>query len=181
MFRRRLLEDTVSRCYRSNVEMEIAYSTILNSVGNARGYDDNGLLAQMLNDVTACKEKMASACKSLAVVYAHQYKRSCQNGTQPETKENPLSAVRETNLRRAVDQSKMTYESLLETYDLMLRSLGVVSSRDDIEMLFQALKGVEECKDRFLAVSTMLSEINERLEQTYLEALYAPPPFFIDD
>jgi len=168
----------------SSEDLSKTYDAIFYAFGDAANPDDNDFLARCLKDVEECKDKMIAVSNSLEELHGRTKKL-----LQFYPKKLPFPHRRYINyeieaecekrdLRKAVLQSKCAYEELKEIYEMVLYSLGSTRNRDDNELLYRCLKTIESCKEKLLVVSNSVSEINERMEQYELEALYAPPPFF---
>lgn len=181
---RKSLQEAVRLSAQSSECLKKTYSVILDSIGNATSYDDNGFLAQSLSSVNECAEKMRAVSKSLAEILGRskpafslfQGKFAVDRG-----KDNPDMLFDNRYLRKAVNQSQYASEMLANEYELVLDALGCGETRNDNELLYQNLKIIEECKEKLRLISNSILEINESVERCELEVLYGPPPFFEND
>lgn len=181
---RKSLQEAVRLCVQSSECLKKTYSVILDSVGNANSYDDNSFLAECLSNINECGEKMVAVSKTLAEIRGRSKPAFSLLQSKPaEDREldGCYAPFDDRYLRKAVSQSRLAYENLVEVYGLVLDCLGSAGSRDDNELLYQNLKIVEDCKEKLRMVSSKIATINENLEQCELEILYGPPPFFEND
>lgn len=181
---RKNLQEAVKLSAQSSECLKKTYSVILDSVGNANNYDDNSFLAQCLSNIGECNEKMNVVSGALAEVWGCSKPALSLSQSKASKRKETVdydTPFDDRYLRKAVSQSRLAYENLVEVYGLVLDCLGSAGSRDDNELLYQNLKIVEECKEKLRMVSSKIAAINESLEQCELEILYGPPPFFEND
>ena len=181
---RKSLREAARLCAQSSACLKKTYSVILDSVGSTSNYDDNGFLVQSLISINECSEKMSAVSEALTEIWDRSKPGFSVLQNKPSSyrgEDDSCPPFDNRYLRKAVNQSKVAFDSLKEVYDLVLDALGSARTRDDNELLYQNLKTIEECKDKVSIISSRIAAINESLEQCELEVLYGPPPFFEND
>ena len=163
-------------------DLEELKDAIMDSVGKARDLDDNDSIAQCFTIVNESSERMLSVYESLTEIINRQGNRNStqkrENTTDKKENENPFTLITERNIRKTVEKSSKAYEELKALFSMCLYSIGSMDSIDDKERLYQTLKTIESSRDSLQQVSNTLNDINQRIEQIELEALYAPPSYF---
>ncbi len=178
--KRKSLQKAVKLSAQSKECLEKTYSVILDSVGDAARYDDNGFLVQSLSSINEYAEKMGIVSKSLSgiserskLVFSLLHGKSAVVGDKNDSD----TLFDDRYLRKAVKQSKYVSEMLAKVYNLVLDALGSAGNQDDNELLYQNLKTIEECKEKLHLICNSIAAINESIERCELEVLYGPPPF----
>lgn len=167
-------------CAQSCVVLKKAAVAIFYAIGND---EDSDCLTETMENVNECKRKMVTVSNSLLKLCRISSRRSFirlgKNSTLVGSEEeDSFSGDHCSFLRRAVCQCKLAYEALCNNYEVVLEALGSAANRDDNEQLYRNLKTIEECKEKLWAVSVLVAEISKRVEDSKIEALYAPPSYF---
>lgn len=181
LFGKRKLEKAVAYCNLVINELKETVEAIYEAVGSARDLDDKDALAHSLDSVKDYVDKVDSAKRILTEILGRHRKAVSTHAEKTSAREerSPFSfSFSERTIRRAVEQSGRPLESMEKLHDLVSRAVRSAICRDDQEKLDQALITIAVVRDKLSQVHNTLTDINQRLEQIELEALYAPPSYF---
>lgn len=181
LFGKRNLEKAFSFSNLVRKELEETLDAIYESAGAARDLDGKDAITQSLDSVNDCIGKVDSVRTIFSEILGRHGKTSfpqAENSSISEGKSPFSFSFNERNIRRTVEQSGQSLESMKKLHDLVSRSVRSAIRHDDQEKLSQALETISECRDRLSQVNDLLTDINQRLERIELEALYAPPSYF---